>query len=213
MSSESTASDLDRPTSVDADVQETHLLNQLADVLATQQATFCCGGRIVVTENDNRWESLTVDNRPATSPPVVLRWDLPSGKGIRKLTLPPIAEAEDTTAIKELLRDCALASFGLNGKEVRDESYRKAVKLDNHQCSTNFSPHDLGVIDAVAQSLLPGIAKPFLSESEDTFVEHFGVVAELYTLNVSGAACFSKFRPLEALAISFLLTSCSPSYL
>lgn len=87
--------------------------------------------------------------------------------------------------VQDLLDNCAPASFGKNGKDVLDESYRKAVKLDVDQFSTNFNPYELGIIGAIAQTLLPGIAKPIADKAgEHTFVESLGVIAELYKLNV-----------------------------
>ena len=115
----------------------------------------------------------------------MFRWDLPGGKAIRKLTLPPpIHGVGGDAAIQELLNDCAPATFGKKGEEVLDESYRKAVNLDSDQFSTNFNPYDAGIVDAITQTLLPGIAKPF-SDGETQFIDHLGVVAELYKLNVS----------------------------
>ena len=65
-----------------------------------------------------------------------------------------------------------------------DESYRKAVKLDSDQFCTSFNPHEVGIVDAIAQSMLPAIAKPF-SGGDSKHEEHLGVIAELYKLNVS----------------------------
>ena len=106
------------------------------------------------------------------SPPVVIRWDLPSGKAIRKMTLPAVQKAGSTSAISELLKDCSPATFGHKGQEVLDPSYRRAVKLDSHQFCTNFSPHDFGIIDAIAQTLLPEIAQ-VSSGTRTEFREHW----------------------------------------
>ena len=65
-----------------------------------------------------------------------------------------------------------------------DESYRKAVKLDSDQFCTSFNPHEVGIVDAIAQSMLPAIANPF-SDRHSKHMEHLGVIAELYKLNVS----------------------------
>lgn len=61
----------------------------------------------------------------------------------------------DDNAMKELLHACRPATFGLKGKDVYDESYRKAPKLDESQFSTNFSPDLHGIIRVVEQMLLP----------------------------------------------------------
>ena len=107
------------------------------------------------------------------------------GKVIGKVTLPPTeSQTSGTAAVEELLKACAPATFGKKGEEVLDESYRKAVKLDSDQFCTSFNPHEVGIIDAIAQSMLPAIAKPF-SDQKSKHEENLGVIAELYKLNVS----------------------------
>ena len=122
----------------------------------------------------------------------MLRWDLPSGKTIRKLTLPPNDGVEDSAAVKALLKHYKPATFGKDGEEVLDGSYREAVKLDTNQFSTNFHPSDVGILDSITQVLLPGVATSF-ADGETTFEENLGVVVELYKLNIySGPS--GKFR-------------------
>ncbi|KAL7621893.1 hypothetical protein AAE478_007393 [Parahypoxylon ruwenzoriense] len=92
----------------------------------------------------------------SSSKPVTLRWDSPdaSTPGSRcKLTFPIEALAPDN--LPRLVADMAPATFGLGGKDVFDESYRKALKLDPSHFPINFSPYECGIIDAVAQILLP----------------------------------------------------------
>jgi hypothetical protein len=162
------------------------LLDQLGDAVTAQQAAYCCGGTIQIAAARDRtiYEHITVDAEPLVSPPVVIRWDLPSGKAIRKVTLPAVQNAESTPAISELLKSCSPATFGHKGHDVLDQSYRRAVKLDSDQFCTSFSPHDFGIMDAIAQTLLPEVAR-VASSTQTEFQEHLGVVAELYKLNVS----------------------------
>jgi hypothetical protein len=164
------------------------LLDQLEAAVTAQQAAFCCGGTIpIAAARDCIYEHVTVDAKPLASPPVVIRWDLPSGKAIRKLTLPAIQKAESTPAISELLESCSPATFGHGGRDVLDQSYRRAVKLDSNQFCTSFSPHDFGIMDAIAQTLLPEVTQ-MASGKRIELQEYCGVVAELYKLNVS--RCF-----------------------
>ena len=161
------------------------LLRQLKAAVTAQQAAFCCGGTIQIdAARDCIHEHVTVDTEPLVSPPVIIRWDLPSGKAIRKMTLPTVQKARRTSAISELLKDCSPATFGHKGQEVLDPSYRQAVKLDSHQFCTSFSPHDFGIMDAIAQTLVPEVAQ-MASGKQTELQEHWGVVAELYKLNVS----------------------------
>ena len=173
------------------------LLGQLEAAVTAEQAAFCCGGTIqIATARDCIYEHTTVDAEPLVSPPVVIRWDLPSGKTTRKITLPAVQKAGSTpaTSISELLKSCSPATFGHKGHNVLDQSYRQAVKLDSDQFCTSFSPHDYGIMDAIAQTLVPEVAQVASGTTRTEFQEHWGVVAELYKLNVS--RCFFTLESL-----------------
>src|SRR5271156_5102959 len=90
------------------------LLGQLEAAVTAQQAAFCCGGTIqIAAARGCIYEHITVDAEPLASPPVVIRWDLPNGEAIRKMTLPAsIQETESTPAISQLLESCSPATFG-----------------------------------------------------------------------------------------------------
>jgi len=66
------------------------------------------------------------------------------------------------------------------GKDVLDETICKAGKLEAHQFSTNFNQYDCGIVDTIAQELLPRIVRA----GKQSAVVRWGVVAELYKLNV-----------------------------
>lgn len=172
----------------EGNVHEQSLLKELIEAVSAQKAPFFCGGEVRISDHKDNPVGHSSHSPQANgkfiSDPIVLRWDSPSEETTGRLTL-PLAEVDDgVTAIEGLLRDCAPATFGIGGEEVLDESYRKAVKLDAHQFSTNFNPYDVGIVDAISQILLPGIAKPFAG-GKTAFGDNSGVVAELYTLNVS----------------------------
>lgn len=66
-----------------------------------------------------------------------------------------------------------------------DDSYRKAGKLDCEVFGSNVSPYETGIINGIAQLLLPSL------HTNDTSPR--GVRAELYELNVySGTDGSSK---------------------
>lgn len=100
-----------------------------------------------------------------------------------KISFP--GETEKKTSLQQLVQDCKPATFGFGGQNVLDEEIRKAGKLEATEFSTSFNPYDYGIVDAVAQALLPGIARPDVLTGDNTSPEHWGVVAELYKLNVS----------------------------
>ncbi|KAI1384813.1 uncharacterized protein F4822DRAFT_374042 [Hypoxylon trugodes] len=114
-----------------------------------------------------------------SSPPITIRWDSKDGSVTNRITLPIVASNEDSqTRFTALINDCQPASFGYKGKDILDNNYRKATKLDCSAFSTDFCPYTLGIIDTIAQVLLPNAAD---RESRT------GVRAELYKLNFYSA--------------------------
>ena len=172
---------------------ERRVLDDLRAAVRGYQATanYCVGGSIPITASKER--SYSSSKKPITAPPVVVRFDTPNGRGkTGKVEFPVhgIQGREDREGavqgegeLEELMQACAPATFGWLGKDVLDESYRKAGKLDRSQFAVDFHPHDFGIVDAVAQTLLPSFGRMKL-EGENVSQEHWGVVAELYKLNV-----------------------------
>lgn len=212
-----------------SDLAQYNFLHRIDLAASDSQAAFCCAGHVPITA-DSSFDTIKDDirDRQLTSAPVVIRWDRKDGKTISKLILPVARErgpgegppskkqkadsdglsTENHAAIQDLLNDCALASSGKDGKDVLDDSYRKALKLDSDQFSTNFNPYDVGIIGAIAQTLLPGLAKPITAKSQErTFAECLGVVAELYKLNVRTTAPTPIQRPLLTGDTTGLLSS------
>ena len=177
--------------SAEEDLQEPSPLDQLISAVTAQKATFNCGGNVQILNNKDdpvsRFENLTYDVSKATSAPSVLRWDISDGDNIRKMILPLPVDAEVETTIAGLVKHCSPATFGKVGEEVLDESYRKAAKLDAVRFSTNCNSYDVGIVDAIAQTFLPGVDEVF-ADGKSIFEDHLGVVAELYKLNVSSHA-------------------------
>ncbi|KAF9444108.1 hypothetical protein P691DRAFT_778485 [Macrolepiota fuliginosa MF-IS2] len=86
-----------------------------------------------------------------------------------------VAQAED------LSNACELATFGLNHKDVLDETYRKAGKIDAGNFAWLFGPSDRSDF---ANKLVSGL---FPWEAPDR-----GIRFELYKLNVYGEGSFFK---------------------
>ncbi|KAL2064514.1 hypothetical protein VTL71DRAFT_3651 [Oculimacula yallundae] len=106
-------------------------------------------------------------------------------KGSKSLAALASAPPSFSKTSKQLT--CLPATFGFNNRDVLDETYRKAGKLDAENFSTSFHPADFGVLDAIGQCLLPGLGlkadcmKMGLGKGRGA---HWGVRAELYKLNV-----------------------------
>ena len=70
---------------------------------------------------------------------------------------------------------CEPASFGIAKKDVIDESYRKAGKMDPSEFAMQFSPTSSGIIEGVRKSL-------FSNRTTES------IKVELYKLNVYGTS-------------------------
>jgi hypothetical protein len=103
-----------------------------------------------------------------------MRWD--ATQGTARLRFPvDLTDEGDAASLLHLMHTCQPASFGHNGDHVFDELYRKATKMDRSAFSVDFCPYEVGIIDTVAQMLLP---------NSDGNVNTSGIRAELYKLNV-----------------------------
>jgi hypothetical protein len=87
---------------------------------------------------------------------------------ISRINLSNASEAD----LQHLSDACQPATFGVNGEDVLDESYRKAGKMDVTDFATNFVVEDSGMMDIIRSELLEG------HESNKA------IKAELYKLNV-----------------------------
>lgn len=150
---------------------------------ALQGISFSCSGSLKVNpkweENQGSFDFLL---NPPSVPPVTIRWD-DDGR-IGKVQLP--LQGHEIAKLDQLIKHGGPATFGHLGNDVLDESYRKATKLDSSQFSSNFHPHDHGILDAISQTLLPTVTE--LNPADKTrHTENWGLVAELYKLNIYSA--------------------------
>lgn len=167
------------------DTEKNDPLDGLRRILADQSHLFACGGDIPICDpkvppklgNQTKLPLLPSERRE--SHPITIRWDLDGTADNQdglcaKLTLPLTQGAE--AGLDRLLQHSRPATFGRGGQDIYDESYRKAFQMDPAAFCTTFDPYSVGIIDAVAQALLPSV---FDSTT------HRSVRAELYKLNVS----------------------------
>ncbi|KID95153.1 oxidoreductase, partial [Metarhizium majus ARSEF 297] len=185
----SSSSDPISTTSVEPDSTDYELLESLKCILSNQTHLFACGGVIPFSSPDTPSISFGEgDQGNNTLAPITLRWDMPeftsghTNTGSRiDFPLEPGHEAH----LNRLLQHCEKATFGLGGQDVLDETYRKAVQMDPTKFCTNFDPYSVGIIDTMAQVLLP-------TAVEST--THRAVRAELYKLNIYSGQN-GKFKP------------------
>ncbi|KAG6827091.1 hypothetical protein H0H87_005583, partial [Tephrocybe sp. NHM501043] len=82
--------------------------------------------------------------------------------------------------LEALERACSSATFGRDNKDVLDESYRKAGKMDLDDFAIMFNIDDLGINNRICAQLLD-------AGDEDKVIR-----AEMYKLNVYGKGSFFK---------------------
>ena len=79
--------------------------------------------------------------------------------------------------MQHLAETCQPATFGVDHEDVRDETYRKAGKLDTEDFLVGFEVLRSGILDVVHSEL-----------AIDRLVKEDAIRAELYKLNVYGAS-------------------------
>jgi hypothetical protein len=136
----------------------------LGSFIQSNSATFACGGSIPTAQT--------------STTPVTLRWDSSHSLNANARLRFPVDPADEPSiaTLTDLAATCQPASFGHHGENVLDETYRRATKMDRSAFSVDFCPYEVGVIDTVAQMLLP---------NSRGYVGTSGIRAELYKLNVS----------------------------
>ena len=162
--------------------------SELYQSLSSTSSNFVCGGNVKV----NPAQADVSGEASANCSPVVIRWD--GEAATSKINFPPSSKNVDNSALAQLLARSEQATFGHGGKDVLDESYRKAAKLDNTAFSTNFHPHDYGIIDAIKQTLFSTLVSPAVKGQVNAYLKGFGVTAKLYKLNIYSAPS-GKFKP------------------
>ena len=159
----------------------TTLLQKLATAVDghAATATFACGGSVPIL-------NLSPGNLGAGAqnliPSVIIRWDSSNSYASHSKIAFPLPDHDDVSRrmFNDLLHQCDPATFGVGGRDILDEDYRKAAKLDASDFSTNFHPHDCGILDSVQQILLPSTIRG----GQGIGIGPQGVRAELYKLNV-----------------------------
>ncbi|CAK4008688.1 hypothetical protein B0A50_05709 [Lecanosticta acicola] len=142
--------------------EEKDILRSLSETLdvESREATFTCGGKIpmVLTSTRDEAGNLTprthakVHEQRITTKPITIRWGA-DGMG-RLVSFPGHSEG----TLQHLVSDCQPATFGRKGKDVYDESYRRAGAMSTENFMSDFCPYEAGIMDVVTQMLVPDIS-------------------------------------------------------
>jgi len=136
------------------------LLDRIQTAISAKKAaaTYACGGKVL-----------------RVASPVTIRWGcLPPECGLVTFPVAPELSRKEETSLESLFRHCP-----------RTPGRRDVGELDQTQFCTNFCPHESGIVDAVAQFLLPSLPLPSL-DVEDVCRENLDVSAKLDRLYVRG---------------------------
>ncbi|RAH66752.1 2OG-Fe(II) oxygenase [Aspergillus aculeatinus CBS 121060] len=157
-------------------------------------ALFACGGSIPVVDRGQAGSGDKAATTTTTSPVQVYWSAARSDSTARKLVLPldGLVPQSSAAALDDLVAACQPASFGRNGEEILDPSYRLAGKIDPANFASSFHPADFGILQMVENVLLPGISEKDLGRDDDgskkvmsKSARHYRKLhAELYKLNV-----------------------------
>ena len=101
--------------------------------------TFACGGHV------------SCSHKAVYIGPFDIRFGT-SGSGV---TLSVPMHDSTSTQFGHLLSACQPATFGRGEETVLDPEYRKAGKLERTEFATTFCPYEAGIIDEIAQLMLP----------------------------------------------------------
>jgi hypothetical protein len=133
------------------------MLDNLRSVLqGTEGAGNCCvNGRIPVGDGVGGREFGAEEERGVVAP-ITVRFDKSDGS-VARVQFPPLPIRNNDSGPEDLLRACTLSSpssaFGSSSRENQGGQ----GNLDAKHFSTDFHPHNCGILDTIAQTLLPGL--------------------------------------------------------
>lgn len=187
-------------------MSEQQLLQAFSSALgdADNESTFACGGhiRVILSSVGNDIKS-QIHDQVITTKPVTIRYGA-SGEG-QTLRLP--TDTTKDSAFLNLISTCEPATFGRRGKDVYDEQYRKATKLDTEDFLTDICPYELGIIDIVQQLLMPSVKRKGTETASGESQEDLPAIkadVELLHAAVEGST------ELDSMTVTEILTSRSP---
>jgi hypothetical protein len=143
---------------------ERGILKQLSKAVDGQRVTarYCCGGRVRALPPA---AIALQDEKPRKVPRLTLRWDDSKGRRGRKVHFPHTDEPprKFKSQIVTLADRC-----------------RETGLLEGSKFSIDFDPHFFGIIDVIAQVLLPGVDSEILKDVS----EQRGIRAKLSDLRI-----------------------------
>jgi hypothetical protein len=172
-----------------AQLAEEYLLEQLSETV-TSTTNYSCGGLLPISQSVPM-SAPASSEIPKTLVPFSIRWDVPGTDSSRKIQFPMVLEPSSES---QIYGPCSpfndiLDAYKTLSLDTSPDSANlwllKCAKLNRHQFSTDFDPNLSGIVDSIAQTLLPKFQSARLEGRED----HQGAIAELEGLTVSSETC------------------------
>ena len=168
------------------------MLDNLRSVLqGTEGAGNCCvGGRIPIGDGVGGGEFGAEEEKGVVAP-ITVRFDKSDGS-VARVQFPPLPIRNNDSGLEDLLRACSpLSPSSAFGGSRRGEG-GGVGSLDAKYFSTDFHPHDCGILDTVAQRLLPQINESIKNKVKDGGDDVQRIRAELIGLEVSSPSSSSS---------------------
>ena len=119
-----------------------------------------------------------------------LLFDYPNVMSLSSHSFIDFSTAVSDAQLDHLVQACQPATFGVQQKDVLDESYRKAWKMVTVNFSTNFNPNNTGIMQAICNLLVKDPAK--------------STQVELHKLNVYGMQTLSFTSTIDYLLMAIV---------
>jgi hypothetical protein len=173
------------------------MLDNLRSVLqGTEGAGNCCvGGRIPIGDGVGGGEFGAEEEKGVVAP-ITVRFDKSDGS-VARVQFPPLPIRNNESGLEDLLRACSPSSPSLGFGSSRGENQGGAGTLDAKHFSTDFHPHNYGILDTIAQTLLPGINESMKNKGKGGGDDVQPVRAESIGLQVSSPSSSSSPWPRE----------------
>ena len=160
------------------------MLDNLRSVLQGTKGAgnFCVGGRIPIGDGVGGGEFRAEEEKGVVAP-ITVRFDKSDGS-VARVQFPPSIRNNDS-GLEDLLRACSPSSPSLEFGSSRREYQGGAGSLDAKHFSTDCHPHNCGILDTIAQTLLPGVTESIKNKGNHGGDDVRRVRAESIGLQVS----------------------------
>ncbi len=163
----------------------TRMLDNLRSVLQGTEGggNFCVGGRTPIGGGVGGGEFGAEEEKGGVAS-ITVRFDKSDGS-VARVQFPSLPARNNNSGLEDLLQSCSASSPSSAFGSGRRENRGGAGSLDAEHFSTDFHPHNCGILDTIAQTLVPGINESIKRKGKDGGDDVQRIRAELIGLEVS----------------------------